>query len=84
MLQAVTEAGFVPHVRVVNYNWEDRRTPEQMTENMLRRFFPEEDREFVRGELLRLIHFHAGQDGTVLDAVNTKVNWIWWKTENRI
>lgn len=84
MLRAVAEAGFVPRVRVVDYNWEDRRTPEQMTETMLRRFFSAEEREAVSGELLRLIRIHAGDDGTVLDAVNTKVNWIWWKPESRI
>ncbi len=84
LLQAVTEAGCTPCARVVDYNWEDRRTPEQMRETMLRRFFSEEKRDAVSGELLRLIRAHAGEDGTVLDAVNAKVKWIWWKPENRV
>ena len=29
LVESVREAGYVPQVRIVDYNWSDRRTPEQ-------------------------------------------------------
>lgn len=49
MTEAVREAGFAPQVKVVDYNWSDERTPEQMADYLARRYFdgeadPEEKR----------------------------------------
>ena len=82
MIQSVCEAGFVPQVRYVDYNWADPRTPEQMADYMLRTYFAEdENRDALACETLRLARQHADMEGKVIDNVNTRVAWIWWKTE---
>lgn len=82
MIQSVCEAGFVPQVRYVDYNWADPRTPEQMADYMLRTYFAEdENRDALARETLRLARQHANAEGKVIDNVNTRVAWIWWKTE---
>ena len=82
MIRAVSAAGYVPLVRYVDYNWADPRTPEQMADYMLRTYFAEdENRDALARETLRLATRHAGADGKVIDNVNTRVAWIWWKTQ---
>jgi hypothetical protein len=82
MIRAVCEAGFVPQVRYVDYNWADPRTPEQMADYMLRTYFAEdENRDTLARETLRLAGQHTNAEGKVIDKVNTRVAWIWWKTE---
>ena len=82
MIQAVREAGFVPQVRYVDYNWSDPRTPEQMADYMDRTYFAEDkNRDALTRETLRLAKQHANAEGKVIDNVNTRVAWIWWKTE---
>ena len=83
MIRAVSEAGFVPLVKYVDYNWTDLRTPEQMADYMRRNYFSEdENRDELQQEILHLAENHA-DDGTVTDNVNTKVAWIYWKKENK-
>ncbi len=80
LVRAVREAGFLPEVRVVDYDWADERTPEQMADYLCRNYFPDEtDSAGLRGTLLRLAEAHAGPSGTVTDAVHTRVAWIWWR-----
>ena len=82
MIRFVREAGFTPSVRYVDYNWADERTPEEMTDHMLRSCLSEEaDQDLLAAELLNLSRAHAGENGTVTDNVNTKVVWIYWKSE---
>jgi hypothetical protein len=82
MIRAVSEAGFVPQVRYVDYNWADPRTPEQMADYMSRTYFAEdENRDALTCETLHLAKQHANAEGKVIDNVNTRVAWIWWKTE---
>ena len=82
MIRSVREAGYVPQVRYVDYNWADPRTPEQMADYMLRTYFAEdENRDALACETLRLARQHADMEGKVIDNVNTRVAWIWWKTE---
>ena len=80
MIRAVSEAGYVPLVRYVDYNWSDARTPEEMADYMGRRYFADEaDSGRLRAEALRVSEMLAGEDGKVRDDVNTKVAWIYWK-----
>ena len=80
MIRAVSEAGFVPLVKYVDYNWSDARTPEEMADYMSRRYFAgEADAGSLHAEALRVSEMLAGEDGKVRDDVNTKVAWIYWK-----
>jgi SAM-dependent methyltransferase len=84
MIQAVRDAGHAPQVKYVDYNWADPRTPEQMADYMGRTYFTEdENRDALTRETLRLAKQHANAEGKVIDNVNTKVAWIWWKTEEQ-
>ena len=84
MIQAVNEGGFVPWVNYADYNWTDRRTPTEMADYMLRNYFSEaENRDALRREIVKLAVSHAGADGTVSDNVNTRVCWIYWRTEKQ-
>ena len=82
MIQAVSEAGFVPQVRYVDYNWADPRSPEQMADYMKRYYFSEyENGDELARRILLLARNHADVNDMVTDNVNTRVAWIWWKTE---
>ena len=42
LIQAVTDAGYVPQVKYVDYNWSDKRGAEGMAEYMRRNYFADE------------------------------------------
>lgn len=82
MIQAVREAGYEPLVKIADYNWSDRRTPEQMTDYLCQNYFSgEADSGHLRAEALCSLERMVEDDGRVDDNVNTKVAWIYWKTE---
>ena len=82
MLEAVRESGFTPSVTEVDYNWSDSRTPEEMADYLYRYYFTEDENwEDLRQQALELCRAWAGPDGTVEDAINTRVSWIFWKTQ---
>ena len=82
MIRAVREAGFTPQLKVVDYNWSDERTPEQMADYLVRRYFDgEANAEEIRAAALRAARARADADGLVRDGVNTKVAWIWWRVK---
>lgn len=84
MLEAVRAAGYAPQVKTVPYDWADERTSEEMADYMLRNYFPDDpDHERLREETLRLARRDAGERGTVSDAVNTRVDWIYWNTGDK-
>ena len=79
MLRAVREAGFEPQRKIVDYDWSDERTPEQMADYLIRRSFAgDPDAEAKRAAAQRSARELADADGLVRDAVHTKVSWIWW------
>lgn len=81
MIQAVSNIGYVPFVKIVDYNWADRRTPEEMADYMLRNYFAEEkESESLHSKALLIAKEMSDEKGYVLDSVNTKVAWIYWKT----
>ena len=82
MIQAISAAGYTPLVRVVDYNWSDRRTPEQMAAYLRRSYFAEEaEVDRLCSEALSAAAKLSDESGFVDDSVNTKVAWIYWKTE---
>lgn len=82
IIRSVSEAGYLPLVSVVDYAWSDRRTPEQMADYIRRNYFTEEAAaEQLQAKALRTAESMAEEDGCVNDNVNTKVAWIYWRTE---
>lgn len=81
MRRAVEEAGFVPHMKLVPYNWADERSPEEMADYLCRRYFGQEERERLYPAALAAACELAGADGIIRDAVNTSVAWICWRTQ---
>lgn len=82
MLKAVKEAGFIPELTYADYNWADPRTPEQMADYMKRSFYLEDDnRDELGDRILSVARSDANDNGVVIDAVNTKVAWIYWNTK---
>lgn len=81
LTQAVSVAGFRPRVQVVDYAWEDRRSPEEMAAYLLRRHWAgaENPAELVKA-LEEAARSLCGSDGLVPDRVETKVAWIYWDT----
>ena len=80
MIAAVREAGFEPEVLYTDYNWSDRRTPEEMADYMMRFFFAEDgDADGIRERLLLAAREEADAAGTVDDAVFTEAAWIIWR-----
>lgn len=83
MIEAVREAGYEPQTMLVDYDWSDERTPEQMADYLARRSFAgDADAVGKRAAALRAARELADADGLVRDGVNTKVTWIWWKTRD--
>lgn len=83
MIQAVSASGFVPLVKYVDYNWCDRRTPEEMAEYTLSRVFADDSQKPEYTAVLQTAKALCGEDGLFEDSVFTKVAWIYWKTEER-
>ena len=78
----VKEAGFEPSVKIVEYNWEDRRSPEEEIAYLFRHDFKDlSDTEAAKAKAEEAIKSLTEDDGMVTDNVNTLVAWIYWKTE---
>lgn len=85
MLKAVRDAGFMPHIEYVDYGWADERSAKEMAEYMYRNYFADESNGIeLKDRVYCAITEKYGKDGFVNDCVNTKVAWIYWKTEERI
>ena len=84
MIQTVGAAGYTPLVKIVDYNWSDRRTPEQMAAYMRNRYFSEEkEAELLYAKALSTAEKLSCGSGFVDDTVNTKVAWIYWETKGK-
>lgn len=81
MCEAAEAAGFVPHLKLVPYNWADERSPEEMADYLCRRYFGQEERERLYPAALAAACELAGADGIIRDAVNTDVAWIFWQAK---
>ena len=85
MLNAVRDAGFTPQIEYVDYNWADERSAGEMAEYMYRNYFMDDaSGEELKSRIHGIITEKYGAEGRVADCVNTKVAWIYWKTEERI
>lgn len=80
IIQAVSAAGYVPNVKYVEYNWSDSRTPEETADYMLRNYFADSDIKPDRKVIEAAARELCDESGMFIDAVNTKVAWIYWNT----
>ena len=79
---SVKEAGFDPEIRYVDYDWADERTPQQMTDYFLRNCCEDEsENDLIRATVMDAVTKHCNADGKVIDDIQSKVAWIYWKTE---
>ena len=84
LIQAVTDAGYVPQVKYVDYNWSDKRGAEGMAEYMRRNYFADElNADALCAAALERLKDICDADGNVNDEINTKVAWIYWRTGER-
>lgn len=85
LVAAVRAAGYSPSTRIVDYNWADERTPEEMADYLAARCFDgAADCAELRARALARLHEICPPGGRVTDAVETKVMWIYWQTGGTI
>ncbi|MBO4367736.1 MAG: methyltransferase domain-containing protein, partial [Clostridia bacterium] len=64
MIRCIKEAGYTPLITYTDYDWADRRTPDQMSRYLLDRCFPcAEDPSAIYEELLHITRSFAEADG---------------------
>ena len=79
VLKAIKDAGYDPKVKLVDYNWSDDRTPEEMADYLYRHIWINYDNgEELKAKCIDACKNLSEKDGTVTDAVYTKVAWIYW------
>ncbi|MBO6040538.1 MAG: class I SAM-dependent methyltransferase [Oscillospiraceae bacterium] len=82
MICAIGEAGFEPQVTLVNYDWDDYRTPEEMADYLCRNYFStEEERERLHDRILEEARALVDRNGMIRDDVKTTVAWICWRPD---
>ena len=80
----MTDAGYEPQVKYVDYDWSDKRGAEEMAEYMCRNYFAGESNAGEMGAaMLDRLKDMCDADGNVNDEINTKVAWIYWRTGER-
>ena len=78
---AVRELGYEPQICEVPYHWSDDRTPEDAVRYLFMRLDNVEITEELRKKALEAARELCNEDGIFVDAVNTRVAWVWWKTK---
>ena len=82
LTEMVRELGYHPETVTVPYDWTDRRTPEQQSDLMWKRYYQQSDKsEEYRQKTLAYLMRTADPDGMVADAVHTQVQWLFWKAK---
>ena len=77
LIRAVQEAGFEPQLKIVDYNWSDLRSPEEMARVLQR---GNQTLSCSTDMLVRAAR-SLSDANVVNDAVYTTVAWISWRTE---
>lgn len=85
LTEMARELGYHPETVIVPYDWADRRTPEQQSDLMRRRYFQHSGKaEEYKQKALDYLRRTADPDGMVSDAVHTQVQWSFWKKKNAV
>lgn len=83
MIKIVSDAGYSPQVKYVEYNWCDIRTIEETAEYMQSRYLKDLDYAVEKSAVIGAAEKLCNSDGLFEDSVNTKVAWIYWSTQER-
>ena len=77
----VEQAGYEPHVRYEDYNWQDERSAEEAARYLIRRHpaMDKEDPELFK-RALEVAGGLCNEKGIFPDRVFTRVAWLSWKT----
>jgi len=75
------ELGYEPRICHVPYSWSDERTAEEAAQYLLKRLENVEITDRLKEKALSAAKELCNEDGIFVDAVNTTVAWVWWKTK---
>ena len=81
LVEAVKEAGYEPQIRHVPYGWCDERSAEEAADYLLRRIENLTVTAELREQAVAVARELCDERGVFVDAVNTTVAWVWWKTK---
>ena len=84
LLEDVKAAGYSPEMRIVPYDWCDRRTKEDAVKTILWR----RNADLLRDEAMikkanEAFSALCDEDGLFTDSVKTKVMWLYWNTKKQ-
>ena len=83
IIEAVSRAGHTPHVKHTDYNWSDTRSIEEEADYLYRNSFSaQENGEELKEKAVKYMVETYGENAEVVDNVNAKVLWIYWKARN--
>lgn len=78
---AIRENGYTPNITYSPYNWSDDRTPKEAAAYLLKRLEDVEITEALKEKALKIATELSNENGIFVDAVNTKVAWVYWNTK---
>ena len=81
LVEAVREAGYSPEIRHVPYSWCDERSAEGAANYLLGRIEGLEITDELRARAVGIARELCDERGVFVDAVNTTVAWVCWKTK---
>lgn len=79
LIQAVCDSGYTPNTKYADYNWCDMRTPGEAADYILKRY-SEKLGGISRAEAVKAAEQLCNAEGLFEDAVNTKVMWLYWRS----
>lgn len=84
IIRAVSEAGYMPMVKYVDYDWSDKRSVSEMADYMYRNYFSDlPNKEILRMTAFAHLKGMCDDRDMINDNVNTRVAWIYWNTEEK-
>ena len=81
LIETIKAAGYAPTEIITNYNWQDERSIDDMTDYMQRNYT-----DALNGtppEKLRSVIEKLSENGVFTDRVNTEVAWIYWDARSK-
>ena len=80
IIESVSKSGYTPFVKYASYNWFDKRSAEDEADFLYRQSFSElENGMDLREKALKYMVDNYGEGALMIDNVETKVLWLYWK-----